>query len=238
MRVEDRDIMGKVGHHPWAAAAATVASLVASAAQADTVGAGLVNRGNTDGAQGNVFALNTPFADAGVLESWSFYNSSAATYDVNGPDVSGAAELGYLITPLLLSDVAGDYTIIGVGAAQADTGDGVQTYGFGLVSGTAVVAPGDVFGWFDGSSTTANAGVVAFDFTSGGPTEQYFVNSTTGSLHAGSDLGAGAVLDRTYSIQATAAVPEPSVWTMLLIGFGGLGPVLRRSRSVCAMNGG
>lgn len=35
---------------------------------------------------------------------------------------------------------------------------------------------------------------------------------------------------RTYDFQSAAAVPEPATWSMLLLGFGGIGFQMRRSR--------
>jgi len=37
-------------------------------------------------------------------------------------------------------------------------------------------------------------------------------------------------VDRAYTLHV-AAVPEPSIWTMMLVGFAGLGFAFRRSRS-------
>lgn len=42
------------------------------------------------------------------------------------------------------------------------------------------------------------------------------------------------VVDRVY-FTPTAAVPEPATWAMMLMGFGGLGAVLRRRRTVSAL---
>jgi hypothetical protein len=37
------------------------------------------------------------------------------------------------------------------------------------------------------------------------------------------------------SFQASLAVPEPAAWALMLVGFGGLGAVLRRRRSIAAL---
>lgn len=42
------------------------------------------------------------------------------------------------------------------------------------------------------------------------------------------------VIDRVY-FAPTAGVPEPATWAMMLLGFGGLGAVLRRRRAVSAL---
>ena len=35
----------------------------------------------------------------------------------------------------------------------------------------------------------------------------------------------------TYNFEVAAGVPEPATWAMMLVGFGGLGGLLRRRRT-------
>ena len=43
------------------------------------------------------------------------------------------------------------------------------------------------------------------------------------------------VIDRVYfAPTADVGVPEPAAWAMMLVGFGGLGAVLRRRRAMTA----
>ncbi|URD61539.1 PEPxxWA-CTERM sorting domain-containing protein [Sphingomonas sp. KRR8] len=56
-------------------------------------------------------------------------------------------------------------------------------------------------------------------------------NATPGSIHLTDTQGySNAVLYR-----ATAAVPEPATWALMLLGFGGMGVSMRRRRLVSAL---
>ena len=55
-------------------------------------------------------------------------------------------------------------------------------------------------------------------------------NYTTSFTFASGPAPAGdVVIDRVY-VAAAGAVPEPATWAMMLVGFGGMGYVMRRNR--------
>jgi hypothetical protein len=107
-----------------------------------------------------------------------------------------------------------------------------------VISGPALQGPGST-----GFNTLSAAGLTAASFLQFDPT-----TGTFGAAHpnfAGDTmvfglqqlLGASAVpgttADLVYdnlSLTLNAAVPEPATWTMMLIGFGGLGAVMRGRR--------
>ena len=53
------------------------------------------------------------------------------------------------------------------------------------------------------------------------------------SLDQGENLRMGNYVAKlTFADQLQAGVPEPETWTMMILGFGGIGAALRRRRSV------
>jgi hypothetical protein len=54
-----------------------------------------------------------------------------------------------------------------------------------------------------------------------------------GDLH-GVTFGGNAISPVTITVNSVAAVPEPATWGMMIIGFGGIGGLIRRRRSAVA----
>jgi hypothetical protein len=80
-------------------------------------------------------------------------------------------------------------------------------------------------------------GPQVLDFGNGGELQVSLNNATfnTGlfGLNHGEKAGADIVADFTL-LQSPSAVPEPAVWGMMLVGFGGMGAAMRQRRKAIA----
>jgi hypothetical protein len=120
-----------------------------------------------------------------------------------------------------------------------------QIWGFNLRTGgwdflydpTAVSNAGEPFTLVSSNGTApTNVNNVLSD---GGPVA-YIADFNFGNAYARYAFGASTVAfdqgnpDQELSAVGTATVPEPATWTMLLLGFGGMGAMLRRRRRSAA----
>ena len=114
-----------------------------------------------------------------------------------------------------------DFLLYLTGSAFPSENTGVAGT-FTLYDGAAVV------GQFAYGSTTSNqlSNYAALFPPSNGA---YTITSFTDDFTVGS-LPQSAVLDGAAFSYALVSVPEPATWTMLLVGLGGLGAVLRTAR--------
>jgi hypothetical protein len=199
---------------------------------AETIGAPLMARSSGDWVLGQIYILNNGFTTAGVLTSWSIFNSNPG-------------DAGKALTPFLAQKVGSDYILLGIGASRTNNSSGIQSFSFDLTSGSDVVAPGYLFGWKDGTDADAfQSGVIQFDFV-GFPaagTQQWFFSGNagvgfSGNLTPGNNLGAGVSLgsdvnqlDRDYSVQATVTVPEPSALALGILAAAGFLARARRAQ--------
>jgi hypothetical protein len=60
-----------------------------------------------------------------------------------------------------------------------------------------------------------------------------FINQ--GDAGIGATANSGAILETGGTVTTHGGVPEPAAWAMMLVGFGGLGALLRRRRSALAL---
>ena len=100
----------------------------------------------------------------------------------------------------------------------------------GMVNGSPIAAPtgnyGNYFtsgpGFLDGSGTRF--------FTNSGIDVRFFQQSNNGLYRVNTfgAFGSSEYVTVTSSLIPAAAVPEPAVWAMLLMGFGAVGAALRR----------
>jgi alpha-tubulin suppressor-like RCC1 family protein len=112
--------------------------------------AGLVNKGTIDTATTTyVNRLNLGNSLGARLINWGFFTNVT----------------GRNITPLVLEYInTSNYTVRGIGTSRNITTSGINTFPFQLVSGTDVFSTSNhLFGWKDGTTTTANAGVITYD---------------------------------------------------------------------------
>jgi dienelactone hydrolase len=87
-----------------------------------------------------------------TLQAWGFFNDD------------GNAAKGRTVTPLILKKQDSQYELVAIGTPRANAGTGAQSFAFEPVAGSALVGPGDYFGWYTGDlQGHPNAGVIEFD---------------------------------------------------------------------------
>jgi hypothetical protein len=187
---------------------------------------------------------------------------SIPTSGDNFAAVSTSAPLS--ITGLSFAGVTDVYTLINASSPVEGTTIGAITFNFvgGTSESIDLVAGDNVRDYYDGDfadSITASNVENAFTYTgtqggattgnaSTGLTGTYFVDeqdfslgsAATGKILSGieitnSGVGVGSPLVLGVTVETMPpAVPEPSTWTMLLMGFAGLGAVMRRRSAATA----
>ena len=172
----------------------------------------------------------SPIGLGQTLTSWAFYASANPSFPQHGPTGTGN-----LITPLLLHDNGGGtFQVVGVGTTRASTGPGIQSYSFGIVSGTDIIAAGDWFGWRDGGTTagSGNNGTISLSLNSGpGINYSGYPLGDQKALVLGGTYFSNFAAARTYSVQVIT--PEPGFYsTMFTLALGLTGLVtVRRLRT-------
>ncbi|MEI7908405.1 MAG: cadherin-like beta sandwich domain-containing protein [Verrucomicrobiota bacterium] len=108
----------------------------APAARANLIGSPPVARPSHAAASGQVYIYSPAqdYAIAGPVDTFSFYDDGPA---------------GGSVTPLIFSRGANGFKLIGVGTARVSTGQGLQSYPFGLVTGDNDGGVDYVFGFTD-----------------------------------------------------------------------------------------
>lgn len=105
----------------------------------------------------------------------------------------------------------------------------------GMVNGSAIVAPAAAsYGnYFTTGPTFLDGSGVRFNTAAG--TNVAFFNQSNNGLYRVNTISPGSSSYVTAtSTRLAAAVPEPSTWAMLLLGFGALGYCVRRGRQAGA----
>jgi hypothetical protein len=90
----------------------------------------------------------------------------------------------------------------------------------------------DVYYLLSGSSTFTLASTGGNDISQAGKTNtNYLVDISGGTFDAIQIVSTVPIFQvEQMSINSVAAVPEPATWAMMLVGFGGIGIAMRRSR--------
>jgi hypothetical protein len=173
---------------------------------------GLVTGASTDSASTTyVNLLNLGITLGSTLTNWSFFTNIT----------------GKSITPLILEDTgSSNYTIRGIGTSRSVTATGLQSYSFGLVEGTNVFVNANYrFGWKDGTTTSANTGVISFTSNNGVAQTTYALagnSSTNISLNTAYAFGNQVLGNRTYYFKLDFTV-LPTYWTSSAQSYNAIG---------------
>jgi hypothetical protein len=148
-------------------------------------------------------------------------------------------------TGLLVSDDAPISPFMLFGAAYSNNFAGAAStslYGIDVLGKQLVVSTNPNAGLYDPVGplgiTLPPLPVIAFDISGATGTAYmslastlYTVNLTTGAATAVGELGVGGLVGLTAAgVGGTGAVPEPATWSLMIMGFGALGALLRRRR--------
>ncbi len=163
------------------------------------VGQHLKNRPTEDGGTGNLFAAEGFGFACGKVSEWSFRSRTNVYAGVRN------------ITPVILEQTGdgglGNFTIRGIGTtrAVAHSAD-VQTFPFGLVSGSASMGPRHAFGWKDSAvDGGANPGVISW--TNGGGHWVLWLGGPN-PISVGLERALSRNLERRYSLQVAIDTPN------------------------------
>jgi PEP-CTERM motif len=173
-----------------------------------------------DSSLGTLESITLSFASS-LIANGSVTNGSNAshTYTINGDSSASLTGHGFNFTQLLASGP------IAAGSIGAHA--------------TKALAP--ISGSNNGSSTLLTGfddflgtGTIDFTFAS---TKTFTITPNAGTLSLLAQVGGAATLTYNYSLPVvppTNDVPEPSSWALMLIGFGGMGAMMRRRRTSVA----
>ena len=120
-----------------------------------------------------------------------------------------------------------DVTVFGftLGGAGFPGGNTETNASFDFFNGAALVK--------SGSSLTGTSGQIAAGVAFFSPNNGAFSFDSLTTSFTITELSGPAIVDYAsidYALLSPIAVPEPTTWAMMIIGFGGVGALLRRSR--------
>ena len=173
-------------------------------------------------------------------------SASATTINVSvGQDFGDFANSYYTVDATFVLPVGFSNAVLNTSSFMADDRAVLQLNGSN-VSETGIFGPGSGSFYFlpDGSDNAAynfryGNGTLTFDpvtgpFVVGANTLHFIVNNTNNGIFGGPIPGnhASLLFEGTVTFDAVSAVPEPSTWAMLLLGFAGIGyGVYRRKKA-------
>ena len=156
----------------------------------------------------------------GSVQTGAHDGYSVASQRINGPDVftldySGLVGAGKHVTGLTLGIAADDFQFPSAG----------QPFTATLNGGVATALTNQLNSINEGGPTVQL-------FTIGlDPALDNLAHTLTLSIDEGGDGGDGWAVDYlTVGVTTAGAVPEPGAWTMMLLGLGGLGAMMRSRR--------
>jgi hypothetical protein len=190
-------------------------------------------------AAASAVAIAAP-ANAATLVSENFESSLGAFTATGQAGINtGTGYIGCCGTTGSVANMANHFVAFGSG----DLPSGLISSPITLVGGTSYTLSFDyatlgagsdtLFALIDGHTFSASQGANnnmdttfhAYSFTwtaTGGPSALQF--------NSGGTISADAILDNVLLTGLAAAVPEPSTWAMMLLGFGAIGFAMRRRR--------
>lgn len=149
------------------------------------------------------------------------------SYSVTGPEGSGTFSLAFDNLTSIYSLSALNFMLVG-GSTTFDTSNS----GVIPIDANTLEIGGTVYGVGNFSGEIANpVDDFAFEFNPSLLTQSGPQNSLSYAL--GSPPTPGGI---AYSSLTIAAVPEPSTWGLIIIGFAGMGVVVRRRRNKPALS--
>lgn len=161
----------------------------------------------------------------------------ATVYTLTGRDISPATATGTITTDGTLG-VLSQANITGVDITVADAAGPVVVGSLITLAGTDLTATAtglfftyggqqgnEYFTTYDAAITAAFCISTGSQLCNGAADNQIVVNGTAYSSNAAPGS--------TVEIATTGAVPEPATWALMLLGFGGVGVVLRRRGNGC-----
>ena len=159
-------------------------------------------------------------------------HAHAATWLVTYTSTGGnpfAASL--TVDTLDILDAAGGYDVTGVsGHVDGDTVTGLIAnpgQPFAHLSADGLFIFDNVF--FTGAAPVFSHPGLFFSGASGAEYNLFSDSPTTFELYKASP-GVGYLANSVGTVTATAAIPEPASWTMMILGFGLVGTLLRQRR--------
>ncbi|HEX5261997.1 MAG TPA: PEPxxWA-CTERM sorting domain-containing protein [Phenylobacterium sp.] len=189
------------------------------------------------GARAAVFDFSTPSGDQGTSHTYTSGGLSTTLTAFGTPaahlfgKAAGSDENGVGMT----NDPSGDTEIaFGKGFIQVDT-TGLTAIQFAFNSTTE----GEEWSVF-GSNTPGVLGSFIVSGTGEGANTAVLPTFTFYDIESTKALGGQNILLKNMTalqgtVRTGGGVPEPATWAMMLIGFGGLGAVLRRRRALAAV---
>jgi hypothetical protein len=185
----------------------------------EVIGAGWMAEG---GPNSNVLVLSSSYTEPGVN-----FSPHSGTYAL---DITGAGNQGTFVginQTVSLTPGTNYGLTFWVGNVTGDGTPGSNSAVYAGVSTIALLVDGTQVGLFTNSNVTVgnvNWEEFTYDFTAAFSSELIeFQNATTADNYAG--------LDDVSIATVTAAVPEPSIWAMMILGFAGIGAMTYRRRN-------
>jgi hypothetical protein len=211
------------------AAAAFLASSSASRA------ATLLSEGFDDisALPGDGWVLTNASTPPGAVDGWFQGNSGIFNAQAGAPEAyvasnfnvagAGGTLANWLITPVFSTAAAGSVTFWVRGAAEPDYDDYIA------------------YGFSSGSSATTDFTMTPVLTALAGEWQEYTVSFAAGGAGStarfaiehseAADLSNYIGVDSLAVTTGVSAVPEPSIWAMMLLGFAGVGAMAYRRRS-------